>query len=710
MGEIKVSVILPSLNVYKYIRECIESVINQTLKEIEIICVDAGSTDGTLEILREYETKDSRIKVILSDKKSYGYQMNLGMDNAAGEYIGIVETDDFVLPDMYEELYKIAVENDLDFVKSDFYRFTGGGCSLSKAYNKLTGDVSAYNHVYDIRHNQIAFRFLMNTWCGIYNREFLKKNQIRHNETPGASYQDNGFWFQTFMYSDRAWFLNKAFYMNRRDNAGSSVYNTGKVYCICDEYVFLYKILKNDQSLMDNYGFAYTCACFYAYKGNLERIADEFKEEFLLKFSEDFKRFRDENLIDFDRFEPADRQTILEIIDDPCLYYHNKLEKVRILYDELRSYENIIIYGAGLIGRRVLNDLTYCNEPARVLCFAVSKLEDNFDSFKGVPIRLINDLLEYSENSIVVIATTYVYQEEIASNLARLGFKNVVAFPDQISKDEKYFKRLSISERKIELNNWVYQITGRNIEFNCPVTFNDYQHAQKIKDISELKRKVSDLVYMRQWAGNRIGQQYMPPVVGVFDDVNDIHWDGLPDAFIIKLSHGRSYRTTVEDKNNPEQFNKKVIIRRLKAIMGNDYSLMASMELWYEGIIPRVVIESPLEGTFYHDSLKFICFNGNVKYVVSDKNNDVWSTLKRDIYDEKWRHLDIKMKYPNSSDTEDKPIHLAEMIRLSEQLGSEFDFCIVHFWETKDGPVFNKIRFIIGGGVEQIIPDTLKTY
>ena len=69
----KVSIIMPSLNVVDYIQECMESVVNQTLKDIEIICVDAGSTDGTLEILREYEEKDSRVKIILSDRKSYGY-------------------------------------------------------------------------------------------------------------------------------------------------------------------------------------------------------------------------------------------------------------------------------------------------------------------------------------------------------------------------------------------------------------------------------------------------------------------------------------------------------------------------------------------------------------------------------------------------------------------------------------------------------------
>ena len=121
---IKVSVLMPSLNVVRYIRECMESVISQTMEEMEILCIDAGSTDGTLEILEEYVRKDRRVRLIKADKKSYGYQMNLGLKEALGEYIGVVETDDFILPNMYEKLYTFAKKNNADYVKSDFDIFT----------------------------------------------------------------------------------------------------------------------------------------------------------------------------------------------------------------------------------------------------------------------------------------------------------------------------------------------------------------------------------------------------------------------------------------------------------------------------------------------------------------------------------------------------------------------------------------------------------
>ena len=103
----KVTVIMPSLNVKPYIKECVKSVMNQTLKELEIICIDAGSTDGTYEVLQDFALRDQRIRLIHTDKKSYGYQINQGLQLASAEYIGIVETDDYIEPQMYERLFNI---------------------------------------------------------------------------------------------------------------------------------------------------------------------------------------------------------------------------------------------------------------------------------------------------------------------------------------------------------------------------------------------------------------------------------------------------------------------------------------------------------------------------------------------------------------------------------------------------------------------------
>ncbi len=120
MNKVKISIIMPSLNVAGYIDEAIASVRKQTLEDIEIICVDAGSTDGTREIIAKHASEDSRVKVIDSPVKSYGYQVNAGIDATRGEYIAILETDDYVDPEMYGSLYDAASSGKHDYVKCDY--------------------------------------------------------------------------------------------------------------------------------------------------------------------------------------------------------------------------------------------------------------------------------------------------------------------------------------------------------------------------------------------------------------------------------------------------------------------------------------------------------------------------------------------------------------------------------------------------------------
>ena len=101
----KVSIIIPVYNVESYIRTCIDSVLAQSLKDLEIICVDDGSTDSSPVILDNYASKDSRVKVVHKPNRGYGHSMNVGYEAATGEYIGIVESDDYILPDIYGTLY-----------------------------------------------------------------------------------------------------------------------------------------------------------------------------------------------------------------------------------------------------------------------------------------------------------------------------------------------------------------------------------------------------------------------------------------------------------------------------------------------------------------------------------------------------------------------------------------------------------------------------
>ncbi len=286
----KVSVIVPVYNVEKYLRECMESIVRQTLRDIEIICVNDGSTDGSLKILKEYAEKDDRIILIDRENGGYGRAMNLGLDRATGEYIGIVEPDDYVALTMYEDLYNAAKEYDLDLVKADFYRFRYEGDTHIFLYTRLSDNPQDYNTVFRPMDRLSSFFYVMNTWAGIYRLSFLREKEIRHHETPGAAFQDNGFFFQTFMYAERAMILTGPYYRCRRDNPNSSVNNPAKVYAMNIEYDYIRGLIMRDPQMWEKLKGVYWRKRYRNCYVTMKRIAPEYLDEYKRQVAKELKR------------------------------------------------------------------------------------------------------------------------------------------------------------------------------------------------------------------------------------------------------------------------------------------------------------------------------------------------------------------------------------------------------------------------------------
>lgn len=319
---VKVSIVIPVYNVQDYLEECMESVTGQTLEDIEIICINDGSTDDSREILERFQEKDKRILLLDQENRGYGYAMNRGIDAAAGEYIGIVEPDDYIAPDMYQKLYDMAKRYQLDFVKADFYRFiTGGDGEREFQYNHLSAKPQDYNKVFNPGKEPETLRYIMNTWSGIYSREFLEKYEIRHNETPGASFQDNGFWFQTFIYGRRAMIVDQPYYRNRRDNPNSSVNSREKVYSINREYDYIRGIFIKKPEIWERFKYMYWFKKYHNYMGALWRIREEYREEYVYRFSEELKRGLALGEIKKDVFSETAWNHIQSMTEDPERYY-----------------------------------------------------------------------------------------------------------------------------------------------------------------------------------------------------------------------------------------------------------------------------------------------------------------------------------------------------------------------------------------------------
>ena len=155
---------------------------------------------------------------------------------------------------------------------------------LVKNYNCLTGDTSLYSRVIDPAEEPNVFKAIMNTWSGIYKRSFLEEHHIRHHETPGASFQDNGFWFKTFCYAKRLYFVERPFYMNRRDNPNSSVHNKEKVFCMNDEYAYIMDFLNEHPEFKKRYIGVYSFKRYHNYVASFYRVGEEYKDIYMERF------------------------------------------------------------------------------------------------------------------------------------------------------------------------------------------------------------------------------------------------------------------------------------------------------------------------------------------------------------------------------------------------------------------------------------------
>ena len=176
----KVSIIIPCYNVERYVRECVQSVLNQSLRDIEVIIVNDGSTDGMGEILREFANKDKRIILITQENGGYGVAVNNGIAKASGEYIGIVESDDFINPTMYEKLYAKAKDTDAEVVKCNFFFSYSKSVEKNHTFNPKFQDLNlAPDGAFNPREEfQQIFFFHASVWANLYESKFIKSIKI----------------------------------------------------------------------------------------------------------------------------------------------------------------------------------------------------------------------------------------------------------------------------------------------------------------------------------------------------------------------------------------------------------------------------------------------------------------------------------------------------------------------------------------------------
>lgn len=333
----KVSILMPACNVEKFIRECMDSVVNQTLEDIEIICMNDGSKDSTGEILDEYAAADPRIKVIHKPNSGYGHSMNVGLQNATGEYIGIIETDDYADLNMFEELYELAKRCNADVVKSNYYTYISKPEPKSELLEVLK-PYDLYDKVFCPADNQDIFRVKPCIWSGLYRRQMIEDNNIRFTETPGASYQDTSFAFKIWSSAERACLTKKAYLHYRIDNENSSVKSSAKVFCLCDEYESSERFLDANPEKKQKLEKLKNSLKYESYRWNLQRLTLEFKYAFLLRMYEEFSKAKQQGALERQYFTDHAWRNLNRILDDMDKYYNEECKRILEGYSSISEY------------------------------------------------------------------------------------------------------------------------------------------------------------------------------------------------------------------------------------------------------------------------------------------------------------------------------------------------------------------------------------
>ena len=316
-----ISLLIPVYNVERYLRECLDSAVNQTLRNIEIICINDGSTDSSPAIIREYMSRDPRIKMIDKANSGYGDSMNRGLETARGKYIGILESDDFMTSDALEKLVGAAETYQADFAKANFDLYWSKPEERRELFEMFKpADCNKAIHPSD---SIDVFSLKPSIWSSVYRRDFLDLNNIRFLMTPGAAFQDCSFTFKVFALAGRAVYLHDSVLSYRQDNEGSSVNSPNKVHCVNDEYDEIHRWILEDYSR--DHGSADVAKLlrfenvikYDSYMWSYIRLSPKFYAEFLERMAEEFRTALDAHEFELADLKPWKRANLKAIVDDP---------------------------------------------------------------------------------------------------------------------------------------------------------------------------------------------------------------------------------------------------------------------------------------------------------------------------------------------------------------------------------------------------------
>lgn len=251
------------------------------------------------------------------------------------------------------------------------------------------------------------------------------------------------------------------------------------------------------------------------------------------------------------------------------------------------------------------------------------------------------------------------------------------------------------------LKDWFYKYTGNELNLDNPQTFNEKIQWMKLYDSTPLKTQLADKYLVRDWVKEKIGEEYLIPLLGVWEDFDDIDFDKLPDKFVLKANHGSAWNIIVTDKN---KLNKQDAKRKFDEWLHTNFAYKAGLELHYKNIKPLIIAEEYIENNNQDlDDYKIWCFDGKSKFIqfLTERKQG----LKMAFYDKQWNKQDFVYSYPMNNKEIKKPHNLELLLSLAEKLAQGFPHVRADFYILNDGSIkFGEMTFTSMSGICEWVP------
>jgi glycosyltransferase involved in cell wall biosynthesis len=450
----KVSIIVPVYNTGKYLRQCLQSLKEQSLNDIEVICVNDGSTDDSQEIIESFVMKDQRFKAIHKSNTGYGNTVNTGIKAAKAKYIGILESDDFAEPNMFQRLYDTAENYRAELVKANYNLYSESLSSIVKCEEMLGG--FPYERIISVKDNLKVFGIHPSVWSALYRKSYLEENDILFLETPGASYQDISFAFKVFSNAERVCFIKDSILNYRVDNVDSSVHNPQKIFCVCDELNEIERYI-NERAMRGTLkkewrDKLYKIVAWIKYRNymwNYMRLSLPYQYAFLLNVQDELRDIRLKES-ESDLWEDVEKETLNRMIDDPHAFLKitgrgyedprlslipvlNHSFSIRCFQDLVTEFQEIYIYGAGKMAQNSWYCLKKMQMDYKVKGFIVSEQKGNPRQIEDKNVFVFTKMKgQYNENALIIVALHRQYQYEISLELQAVGCSNILLIDDRL--------------------------------------------------------------------------------------------------------------------------------------------------------------------------------------------------------------------------------------------------------------------------------------